>query len=106
MRKPNAWYEGLCAQLHASLDQIWQGLEASGFQSYKSCSALYEPRPAQERDVAQHARCFTSRDQHKSVMSRSTLDARLAELVQLKKLDRVGPRTYQLSAEPSSEGMP
>ena len=77
MRKPNAWYEGICAQLHAAggpliIDQIWQGMEASGFK-------------------------------HKSAMPRSTLGARIAELVQMKKVARVGPRTYQLSQEPSTE---
>jgi hypothetical protein len=74
VRKPNAWYSAICAQLGAakgplSVEQIWQGMETSGFQ-------------------------------HRSEMPRSTLGARIAELVQLKKLVRVGPGTYQLLGEP------
>lgn len=42
--------------------------------------------------------------QHASKMPRSTLGARIAELVQMKKLLRVGPATYQLlSMEKSLE---
>lgn len=36
--------------------------------------------------------------QHASAKPRSTLCARLAELVQMKKLSRVGPSTYQITA--------
>jgi hypothetical protein len=39
--------------------------------------------------------------QHTSTAPRSTLRARLAELVQMKKIARVGPTTYQLAEEPS-----
>lgn len=35
--------------------------------------------------------------QHASKMPRSTLGARIAELVQMKKLTRVGPAMYQLA---------
>lgn len=73
MRRPNAWYSAICAQLHAAqgpldVDQIWQRMEAAGFQ-------------------------------HASKMPRSTLGARIAELVQMKKLMRVGPATYQMAPE-------
>ena len=76
MRKPNAWYAAICAQLGAAkgplgVEQIWQGMEAAGFQ-------------------------------HRSEMPRSTLGARIAELVQMKKLTRVGPGTYQLLTETAS----
>jgi hypothetical protein len=35
---------------------------------------------------------------HASKLPRSTLGARVTELVQLKKVERVGPATYQLAA--------
>jgi hypothetical protein len=77
VKKGNAWYDAICAQLHAAqgplaVDQIWRGMEASGFQ-------------------------------HKSEMPRGTLGARIAELVQMKKLERVGPATYRLAPESSME---
>ena len=73
MRRANAWYFAICAQLHAAqgplgVDQIWQRMEAAGFQ-------------------------------HASKMPRSTIGARIAELVQMKKLTRVGPATYQMVPE-------
>jgi hypothetical protein len=48
--------------------------------------------------------------QHGSRLPRSTLGARVAELVQQKKLERVGLATYQLSPElpplSTAEGIP
>lgn len=77
MRKPNAWHHAIVAHLHAtggplSVDQIWQCMEAAGFQ-------------------------------HSSKKPRSTLGARLAELVQMKKLARVGSATYRLAHESATE---
>lgn len=40
--------------------------------------------------------------QHVSKKPRSTLGARVAELVQMKQLTRVGPATYQLELPPTS----
>jgi len=76
-RRSNSWYAAICAQLLAAggplkVDQIWQGMEATGFQ-------------------------------HRSVLPRSTLGGRIAELVRMKKLERVGRATYRLLSEPSSE---
>ncbi len=76
MRKPNAWHHTIVAHLNAtggplSVDQIWQRMEADGFQ-------------------------------HSSKMPRSTLGARIAELVQMKKLVRVGPATYQIAPSEAS----
>lgn len=39
--------------------------------------------------------------QHDSRVPRSTLGARIAELVQEKKLERVAPKTYRLSGDAS-----
>lgn len=74
-RPMNRWHDAICAQLQAAdgpivTDQIWAGMEASGFQ-------------------------------HDSKMPRSTLGARIAELVQMKKLERVAPKTYRLSEDVS-----
>ncbi len=71
MRKPNAWHQAIVAQLSAAggplgVEQIWQRMEASGFQ-------------------------------HASKMPRSTLGARIAELVQMKWIERIGPATYKLA---------
>jgi hypothetical protein len=73
VRKPNAWHLAICAHLRAAggpllVGQIWERMEASGFQ-------------------------------HASKMPLSTLGARVAELVQMKKLERVAPKTYQLAEE-------
>ncbi len=73
MRKPNVWHQAIVSHLHEAggpltVEQIWQRMEAAGFQ-------------------------------HKSVMPRSTLGARVAELAQARTLKRVGPATYQLVAE-------
>lgn len=77
MRKPNAWHHAIVAHLHEtngplSVDQIWQRMEAAGFQ-------------------------------HASKMPRSTLGARIAELVQMRKVARVGPATYQIAPETAPE---
>ena len=78
MRRLNAWHQAIVAHLHAAggplpVKQIWQRMEAAGFQ-------------------------------HASKMPRSTLGARIAELVQLNKLSRVGPAMYRL-AHASSTGI-
>lgn len=75
--RTNAWHAAICEHLAAAqgplgVEQIWQRMEASGFQ-------------------------------HKSVMPRSTLAARVAELVQMKKLEWVGPGTYKLLPAAASE---
>jgi hypothetical protein len=41
--------------------------------------------------------------QHASAMPKSTLGARIAELVQRKKIARVGPATYQIFGESQQE---
>lgn len=74
-RTTNRWHDAICDQLRDAggpiiVDQIWEGMKASGFQ-------------------------------HGSKVPRSTLGARLAELVQMKKLKRVGPKTYQLLEDAS-----
>ena len=79
MRKPNAWHHAIVAHLHVSgrplsVDQIWQRMEAAGFQ-------------------------------HSSKMPRSTLGARIAELVQMKKLARVAQATYQLAPATAQEAV-
>jgi hypothetical protein len=73
VRRPNAWHEAICTHLRAAgaplaVEQIWQRMEAAGFQ-------------------------------HSSKLPRSTLGARIAELAQMKKVDRVGPAMYQISSE-------
>lgn len=77
MRRPNAWHQAIVSHLHAAggpllVEQIWQRMEAAGFQ-------------------------------HASKMPRGTLGGRIAELVQMKKLARVGPATYRLAQESSEE---
>ena len=72
-RRENAWHAAIVEQLRLAarplaVGQIWQAMEATGFQ-------------------------------HSSKKPRSTLGARVAELVQMKKLSRVGHATYQLSGE-------
>jgi hypothetical protein len=71
VRKPNAWHEAIVAQLHA----------AGG------------PLPVEQIWRRMEASGFP----HASKMPRSTLGARIAELVQMKKLRRVAPKTYQLA---------
>ena len=73
MKRPNAWHQAIVSHLHVAggpltVKQIWQRMEAAGFQ-------------------------------HTSKRPRSTIGARIAELVQLKKLSRVGPASYQISKE-------
>lgn len=70
MRRPNAWHAAIRDHLRAAggpldVDQIWQRMEASGFQ-------------------------------HKSENPRSTLGARIAELVAQGDVSRVGPARYQI----------
>jgi hypothetical protein len=77
VRRPNAWHQAIVSQLHDAgiplpVQQIWQGMQAAGFQ-------------------------------HSSKMPRSTLAARIAELVQRKELRRVGPATYGLVLNPARE---
>lgn len=80
MKRPNAWYQAIVTHLHAaggplSVEQIWQHMEAAGFQ-------------------------------HSSKMPRSTLGARIAELVKMEKVLRVGPATYGLANDSSTEVSP
>lgn len=70
MRRSNAWHVAICEQLRA----------AGG------------PLPIEQI----WSRLAASGFQHRSRLPRSTLGARVAELVQMKKLERVGPATYQL----------
>jgi hypothetical protein len=80
VRRPNSWYAAICEQLHSS-----QG-----------------PLPVEKIWQRMEAAGF----RHGSKMPRSTLGARIAELVQMKRLARVGPATYQLSPETQQEVSP
>jgi len=73
VRKPNAWHQAIVSHLH----------EAGG------------PLPVEQIWKRMEAAGF----QHSSKMPRSTLGARLAELVQMKTLSRVAPATYRLAPE-------
>ena len=80
MRRLNAWHQAIVARLHEAggplpVEQIWQRMEAGGFQ-------------------------------HSSKKPRSTLGARIAELVQMNKLLRVGPASYRLVHESSTGTAP
>lgn len=75
-RRQNAWHVAIVTQL----------------------SAAGGPLPVEQIWEGMEAAGFT----HASKMPRSTLGARIAELVQLKKLTRVGPATYQLHSEEPS----
>lgn len=75
MKKPNAWQQAIVSHLHA----------AGG------------PLPVQQIWKRMEAAGFA----HSSKQPRSTLGARIAELVKEHKLKRVGPATYQLSPENS-----
>lgn len=77
MRKPNAWHHAIVAHLHATGGPL-------------SVDQIWQRMAAEGF-------------QHASKEPRSTLGARIAELVQMKKLARVGPATYRLSTEKSSE---
>jgi hypothetical protein len=70
VRHPNRWYEAICEHLRA------------------------EGAPLTVDQIWQ--RMEAARFRHSSVAPRGTLGARIAELVQQKKLARVGPATYQL----------
>lgn len=70
-RRPNAWHAAICEQLRA----------AGG------------PLPVDQIWERMSASGF----RHASENPRGTLGARVAELVQMKTLERVGPATYQLS---------
>ncbi len=73
MRKPNAWHVAVVAHLRA----------AGGPLTIEQIWGRLE------------AAGF----KHSSKMPRSTLGARVTELVQLKKVERVGPATYQMAAQ-------
>jgi hypothetical protein len=73
VRRHNAWHQAIVAHLHS----------AGG------------PLPVEQ--IWQ--RMETAGFQHASKMPRRTLGARIAELVQMKKLSRVGPATYWLAHE-------
>lgn len=76
MRKPNAWHQAIVSHLHT----------AGG--------------PLLVEQIWQ--RMEASGFSHGSKMPRSTLGARIAELVQMKKLKRVAPKTYQLAQTEAS----
>lgn len=80
MRRPNVWHQAIVEQLRS----------AGG------------PLPVEQIWRRLEASGF----QHASKMPRSTLGARVAELVQMKKLEHVGPATYRLASEPSEEVTP
>ena len=73
MRRPNAWHQAIVAHLSAA------------------GSPLLVDQIWQRMEAAGFV--------HASKMPRSTLGARIAELVQMKTLERVAPKTYRLSAE-------
>ena len=73
MSRPNAWHKAIVSQLHA----------AGG--------------PLLVEQIWQRMEAAGFR--HSSKMPRSTLGARIAELVKEHKLKRVGLATYQLSTE-------
>ena len=70
MKKPNAWHEAVVAHLRA----------AGG------------PLTVEQIWQRMEAAGF----KHSSKMPRCTLGARVTELVQVKKIERVGPATYRL----------
>lgn len=71
MKRPNAWHHAIVSHLHA----------ANG------------PLPVEQIWERMEGAGF----QHASRMPRSTLRARIAELVQMKTLSRVGSATYQIA---------
>jgi pentatricopeptide repeat protein len=71
VRKPNAWYQAIVTHL----------------------SEAGEPLLVEQIWQRMEAAGF----EHSSKMPRSTLGARIAELVQMKKLDRVAPKTYRIA---------
>ena len=73
MRRPNAWHQAIVSHLHS----------AGG------------PLPVEQIWQRMEAAGFL----HSSKMPRSTLGARIAELVKERKLKRVGPAMYQLSPD-------
>ncbi len=77
MRRPNAWHQAIVAHLSAA------GKPLRVEQIWRRMEAAGFP--------------------HASKMPRSTLGARIAELVQMNMLSRVGPATYQLVQPPSME---
>jgi hypothetical protein len=79
VRKPNAWHHAIVEHLNATGGPL-------------SVDQIWQ-------------RMEAAGFRHSSKMPRSTLGARIAELVQMKKLDRVGPATYRLAPE-SMEGPP
>ena len=74
-RHTNAWYDAICAQLRAA------GGPLAVKQIWQGMATAGFP--------------------HSSANPKSTLSARIAELVQMKKLARVGPATYQMAEEAS-----
>lgn len=71
MRKPNAWHHAIVSHLHATGGPL-------------SVNQIWQRMAAEGF-------------QHASKEPRSTLGARIAELVRLKKVKRVGPATYQIA---------
>jgi hypothetical protein len=72
-RRPNAWHEAICTQLRMAQGPL--GVDQIW------------------------ARMEAAGFQHASKRPRSTLGARIAGLAQLKKIERVGPATYQIIDE-------
>lgn len=70
-RRTNLWHDAICEHLHQA-------------------GSLLTVEQIWERMAA-------AGFQHSSKMPRSTLGARLAELVQMKRLERVGPALYHLA---------
>jgi hypothetical protein len=70
VKRPNAWHDAICTQLSAAKAPltVWQIWSALASSGF----------------------------QHRSKHPRQTLTARIAELVQMKKVGRVGSATYRL----------
>lgn len=77
MKKPNAWHQAIVAHLHSARGPL-------------SVEQIW-----QRMEAAGFA--------HGSKLPRSTLGARISELVAMKKLEPVGPATYQLAQESAQE---
>lgn len=76
MRKSNSWHTAICAQLRAA------GAPLAVGQIWQRMQA--------------------AGFKHSSEKPRSTLGARVAELVQTRKLERIAPKTYRLLEEGAS----
>ena len=77
MSRPNAWHAAICAHLRAA------------------------GKPLAVEQIWAHMEAAGF--QHSSKKPKSTLGARVAELAQMQKIERVGPATYQLAPETAQE---